>query len=86
VYQHKKTYLCVIQGGEAAPGYEPEADAQAKYAITDVRWLNLQNPAAWDATILTDPETYPELLRLREVLGYSTGRHPVAPTPEAQEA
>jgi 8-oxo-dGTP diphosphatase len=86
VYQHKKTYLCTIRGGEAAPGYEPELAAQAKYAITDVRWLDLQNPAAWDATIVTDPETYPELLRLREVLGYSTGGHPIAPTPGVLEA
>ncbi|MEJ2413434.1 MAG: NUDIX domain-containing protein, partial [Anaerolineales bacterium] len=33
-YQRRKSYLCQILGGEAAPGYEPELEASSVYAIS----------------------------------------------------
>jgi hypothetical protein len=71
IYQRRKTYLCTATGGQAAPGYEPEADAQTNYAITAVQWLDLRNPASWQEVVVADSLTYPQLLRLREVLGYA---------------
>lgn len=82
VYQRKKTYLCRAVDGVAAPGYEPEPEIQAKYAISAVRWLDLQSPPTWGDEIILNEKTYPELLRIREALGYATepglarDRHP----------
>lgn len=69
-YQRRKTFLCQIVSGEAAPGYEPEAGAAAKYAITEVCWIDLRNPATWNELIVSDPITYPLLQQLHVALGY----------------
>ncbi len=69
-YQRRKTYLCRVLAGEARPGYEPEADAAAEYAITDVAWFDLRDPASWDAVLRTDPITYPIIQQVRHALGY----------------
>lgn len=73
IYKFRKTYLCTPIGGEAKPGYEPEADAAAAYAITAVRWFDLRDPASWDTIILDDPYTYPQMLNFQKLLGYGYG-------------
>jgi ADP-ribose pyrophosphatase YjhB (NUDIX family) len=70
-YERLHTYLCYVVGGEAQPGYEPEAEAAAEYAISAVRWLDLREPAAWDSEVRRDPITYPLLQRLHAALGYA---------------
>ena len=70
IYARLKTYLCDAPNGEPAPGYEPEPEAAANYAISEVRWFDLRQPLDWDSTLRADPWTYPQLLRVREALGY----------------
>ena len=68
VYRRFKTYLCDPFTTQAAPGYEPEPEAAAKYAITEVGWYNLYNEASWDELIVNDPITAPGLRRIRGAL------------------
>lgn len=70
-YQRRKTYLCRVLEGEARPGYEPEVEAAAVYAITDVGWFDLRDTTSWDAVLLNDPITYPIIHQVRQVLGYT---------------
>ena len=70
VYKRRKTYLCHIISGQAAPGYEPEADAAASYAITDVAWFDLQSEENWEAAIFDNHIAYPLLQEIRRALGY----------------
>ncbi len=67
IYQRLKTYLCHVESGEAAPGYEPEEDAAAAYAITAVAWFELADPASWPAELRADPFTAPLLNRIWQV-------------------
>lgn len=69
-YQAYKTYLCTPLAGEARPGYEPEPDAAAAYAIAAVGWFDLRAPETWPAALRAEPLTYPLLTRLRSALGY----------------
>ncbi len=64
------TYLCQVAGGEAAPGYEPEAQAAQEYAIAAVAWLDLRAPSTWQPQVLADPITLAQLQRIQVVLGY----------------
>jgi len=66
----RKTYLCTIVSGQAAPGYEPEADAAAFYAITEVTWFDLRSEESWEASIFTNQIAYPVLQEIRRSLGY----------------
>jgi ADP-ribose pyrophosphatase YjhB (NUDIX family) len=66
----RKTYLCTIVSGQAAPGYEPEADAAAFYAITEVAWFDLRSEESWEASIFTNQIAYPVLQAIRRALGY----------------
>lgn len=66
----RKTYLCTIISGQAAPGYEPEADAAAFYAITEVAWFDLRSEARWEASIFANHIAYPVLQEIRRALGY----------------
>lgn len=68
----RKTYLCTIVSGQAAPGYEPEADAAAFYAITEVAWFDLRSAVNWEASIFTNHIAYPVLQAIRRTLGYVT--------------
>lgn len=70
IYARLKTYLCTAQPGEASPGYEPEPEAAAKYAIHEVRWFDLRRPLDWDPVLVANPWTYPHVLRVREAIGY----------------
>ena len=68
VYKRMKTYLCTPLSGEARPGYEPEPEVAAAYAITEVRWLDLDDPASWGLEVEKDRFTYPLLLRIQAAL------------------
>jgi 8-oxo-dGTP pyrophosphatase MutT (NUDIX family) len=68
-YQRHKTYLCTILSGEAQPGYEPEPEVAALYRIAAVSWFNLRDEASWGEKVISDPFTYPEMKRIREILG-----------------
>jgi ADP-ribose pyrophosphatase YjhB (NUDIX family) len=70
-YQRLHTYLCRAIGGTARPGYEPEEEAAAEYAIVEVGWVDLRAPATWRLDVQTDPVTEPLLWRLRAALGYA---------------
>ena len=70
IYERRKTYLCWPVGGVAKPGYEPELEMAADSAIVEVRWFDLRDDRVWDPSLCQDPFTYPQLERLREVLGY----------------
>jgi 8-oxo-dGTP pyrophosphatase MutT (NUDIX family) len=67
-YQRFKTYLCHPLTAEAAPGYEPELDAAAVYAIVEVAWFRLADETTWDDIVLNDPITAPLLRRVRAAL------------------
>lgn len=66
----RKTYLCTIVSGQAAPGYEPEADAAASYAITEVAWFDLRSEVNWEVSIFENHIAYPVLQEIRQALGY----------------
>ena len=71
-YRRQKTFLCTPIGGTAAPGVEPEA-AAANFAITDVRWFDLADPASWFEHITEKEWVVPLLWEIREALGYAGG-------------
>lgn len=66
----RKTYLCTVLAGEAQPGYEPEPEVAAYYAIVEVGWFDLCSEVSWGEKVIADQYTYPELKRLRTMLGY----------------
>ena len=68
--KRRKTYLCHVISGEAAPGYEPEEDAAALYAIMDVAWFDLRSEENWEASIFDNHIAYPMLQEIRRELGY----------------
>ena len=70
-YQLYRTYLCHILDGQASPGYEPEADAAEKYAISEVGWFDLRDAHTWEALLVNDPFTYPLMLHIQAALGYT---------------
>jgi 8-oxo-dGTP diphosphatase len=69
-YAWRKSYLCHPVSGIAAPGFEPEQEAANRYAITEVSWFNLLDESDWPDELYADPFTYPQLVRLREELGW----------------
>jgi ADP-ribose pyrophosphatase YjhB (NUDIX family) len=68
VYQRYKTYLCHPRTRRAAPGYDPEPEAAAKYAITAVCWYSINDETSWDELIINDSITAPGLRRIRTTL------------------
>jgi len=66
-YQDRKTYACKIISGNPSPGCEPEPEASSLYAITAVRWVDLQDEESWGAEITGDPITFPQLQKIREL-------------------
>lgn len=65
-----KTYLCIVLAGEAQPGYEPEPEVADKYKIAAVRWFDLRDEAGWGEGVMADRFTYPELKKIRKILGF----------------
>ena len=72
MYRRRKTYICHPLSGEPSPGYEPEPEAATNYSIAEVRWFSLQDEDGWDEKLRNDPFTYPQLVSLREALGYNS--------------
>ena len=70
IYKTRKTYLCHVISGHAAPGYEPEEDAAASYAISEVAWFDLRSEENWEASIFDNHIAYPVLQEVRRELGY----------------
>lgn len=70
VYKRRKTFLCKVVGGEAAPGHEPELEASERYSISAVAWFDLSDEASWGDKVKADPFTYPQMMKLQKVLGY----------------
>ncbi len=66
----RKTYLCTILAGEAQPGYEPEPEVAARYAIAEVGWFDLRSQENWGEKVISDRYTYPELKQIQAILGY----------------
>ena len=75
-YEQVRTYLCRVVRGVASPGLEPGSDDGEHQTIRAVGWFDLRDPSRWDALVLADRITYPQLERLRVALGYvdKTGR------------
>lgn len=69
IYQSAKTYCCRIQGGQARPGHEPEAEFDA--TIEEIGWFDLKDPSKWDPLAIRDTFTFPLLQKLRSALGYN---------------
>ena len=72
VYKWRKSFICRPIGGEASPGYEPEPEAAADYSISAVRWYDLRDESEWGYNLLQDQYTYPQLVKLKQLLGYSS--------------
>jgi 8-oxo-dGTP pyrophosphatase MutT (NUDIX family) len=70
-YKWYKTYLCSPLGGEPRPGHEPEPGAAGLGDIVEVAWLDLRDESGWDEAITTDSITYPQLIKVRALLGYA---------------
>ena len=68
LYERLKTYRCIPVGGEAAPGFEPELGAASRYAIAEVRWLDLSEESALEL-VADDAFTYPQLQAIRDHFG-----------------
>ena len=67
-YQRVKTFLCRPVTGTAQPGYEPEPEAAAAYAIVAVGWWDLHDEGTWNPHIVADPLTSSVLRRIRAAL------------------
>jgi [ribosomal protein S5]-alanine N-acetyltransferase len=73
IRERHKIYLCSVLAGEPKAGYEPEAEAQAFYAITAVRWFDLSDEHGWPEDVFLDPITLPILRKIQTALGFSNG-------------
>jgi 8-oxo-dGTP pyrophosphatase MutT (NUDIX family) len=74
VYKWRKSFICTPIAGEASPGYEPEPETATDYSISAVKWFDLRTDNEWDDEVKVNPFTYPQLMKLRKLLGYSSGR------------
>ena len=72
LYSTLKTYLCTPTRGEARPGYEPEPEAAADYAIAAVAWFDLRSPELWLPEVRADSITFPQLQAVGRELGYDS--------------
>lgn len=70
-YRRLKTYLCKPVGGEPGPGVEPELEGENRFVILEVGWFDLRDTSGWGDLVINDPFTYPQLVAIREVLGYA---------------
>ncbi len=74
VYSRRKIFLCRPVSGTASPGYEPELEAAAEYAIAEVRWFDLRDTRLWDPQLSSDPITFPLVQSIQQLLGYESDR------------
>jgi 8-oxo-dGTP diphosphatase len=73
-YRRFKTYVCHPLTDEAVPGYEPEPDASAIYAIVEVAWFRLADETTWNDSIAKDPIIAPMLRRIWKALQNQEGQ------------
>src|SRR5262245_2976554 len=74
VYDWLHTYHCQVVSGTAFPGSEPEVDGDGYVTIRDLAWVDLRDPAGWDAAILQDAFCLSLLQQVRSALGYELER------------
>jgi 8-oxo-dGTP pyrophosphatase MutT (NUDIX family) len=65
------TYLCHVSSGVASAGHEPEDPQPDGYGIVEVGWFDLPDEMSWGDLLRNDPITYPQLRKLRSILGYA---------------
>jgi hypothetical protein len=70
MYQRRRTFLCTVLSGTAAPGHEPEVDVPAGYGIVEVAWFNLQDAGDWPSLVKQDDITSRLLHSVQQALGY----------------
>ncbi len=66
-YERWRTYRCRITRGEPTPG-----GGEGWATLTAVRWLPLDDPAAWEPALRDDAFLHPQLLRIVAALGDPT--------------
>ena len=70
MYKRLKSYICTPIGGQPEPGSEPEVEVN--FEIAAVRWFDLKDISKWSIDLCQDPYTYPHLVKVRQLLGYTT--------------
>lgn len=60
-YVARKTFLCRVLDGEAAPGFDPEPYAAAVYGITGISWIPLFQPSSWGEELARNHWLLPQL-------------------------
>ena len=70
MYKRLKSYICTPIGGQPEPGSEPEDEVN--FEIAAVRWFDLKDISEWSVDLCQDPYTYPHLVKVRQLLGYTT--------------
>lgn len=70
MYKRLKSYICTPIGGQPEPGSEPEDEVD--FEIAAVRWFDLRDETEWSIDLRNDPYTYPHLVKVRQLLGYTT--------------
>ncbi len=70
VYRLRRTFLCAMIAGTAAPGYEPEDPGAAHHGIVEVGWFDLRAASTWNELVHADAITYPQLLQVQSLLGF----------------
>ncbi len=63
-----KSYLCKPIAGQPEPGAEPE---DQNFEIAALRWFDLRDETSWSVDLKNDPFTYPQLVKVRKLLGYA---------------
>src|SRR6185295_16195179 len=58
MYQQRKTYLCRVESGLPAPGYEPEFPVPQGYGIIETGWFHLGRPEIWGEEVHQDTITH----------------------------
>ena len=70
-YMTTRTYRCQVVRGVAGAGHEPEDPRPEGYGIVEVRWFDLRDEQDWEPLLTEDRITYPQLQKLRALLGYN---------------
>lgn len=69
IYKKLKSYLCTPITGHLELGSEPEDD---NFEIAALRWFDLRNENNWSNDLKKGPYTYPHLVKVRQLLGYTS--------------
>jgi 8-oxo-dGTP diphosphatase len=69
-YRSYKTYLCRPLSNNAQPGYEPEAEANELYKISEVGWFDLRSEENWPTDQVFKSFFHPQLKKIQKILGY----------------